>query len=190
MLKIADVFADLPEMETERLLLRKIDLSDANDVFEYARDPQVSRYVPWEAHRNLGDTYTFLNSVIADQADSKVTNWAIVYKPVGKVVGTAGYNRWEPGHRKAEIGYVLARKFWGQGLMTEAVGEIINFGFTNMDLNRIEAYCIDENRASARVLERCGLSLEGLLRDYLWMKGAAQNYRVYSMLRREWEALQ
>jgi len=186
-LKVEDLFADLPVLETERFVLRKIALSDANDVFDYARDSEVSRYVLWETHRNPGDTFTFLNSVIHDQNNSRVTNWALVYKPEGRVVGTAGYLWWQPEHRKAEIGYTLARRLWGQGLMTEAVREIINFGFKTMELNRIEAHCIDGNRPSARVMERCGMKLEGLMREYIWRKGLPQNFRVYSILRSEWE---
>lgn len=190
MLQIQDVFAQLPQLETERLLLRKLTLADANDVFAYARDPEIAKYVPWESHKSLGDTYTFLNTVVTDYENARVNNWALVYKPENRVVGTAGYLWWKPQRRSAEIGYTLARRLWGQGLMTEAVKEIINFGFNNMNLNRIEAQCLDENRASALVMERCGMKLEGLLRDYRWFKGVPGNFRMYSVLRREWEEIQ
>lgn len=187
MLRIEDVFGDLPVLETERLILRKLTRDDAEDMFAYARDPEVVRHLPWKVHSSLEDTLTYLNEVLANQEKSQVTSWALICKPEARVVGTAGYNWWQPQHRRAEIGYVLARWLWGRGLMTEAVREIINFGFTRMELNRIQALCREENPASARVMDHCGMKYEGLLRDYYWDNGAPHDFRIYSILQREWK---
>lgn len=188
-MRVEDISSDLPELETERLILRKLTFDDASDVFDYARDPEVARYLPWEAHKSIDNTIAYLNSVLAEDAGTQLT-WAVVFKPQGRVVGTAGYNWWQPEHRRAELGYALARRLWGKGIMTEAVKEIINFGFTKMELNRIQALCRDENPASARVMEHCGMQYEGLLRGYYWDKGAARDFRIYSILREEWEGKQ
>ena len=188
MLKVEDVFAKLPVLESRHLILRPLGREDAQDMYAYARDPLVSRYVPWETHRNLEDTLAYLNTVAADQAAGKPASWALVSRAEGRMVGTAGFVWWQPEHSKAEIGYILSRHLWGQGLMSEAAKVVLDFGFSRMELNRIEARCVEENIASARVLEKCGMTLEGKLRDYLRIKGNLMTYRIYSILRREWEA--
>lgn len=187
MLKVEDIFAQMPVLETRRLLLRPLSLDDAHDMYAYARDPLVSRYVPWEVHRGIEDTFAYLNTVAEDQLAGRVSSWAVVSKAEDKMVGTAGYVWWQPEHSKAEIGYVLARRLWGQGLMSEAAKTIVDFGFTRMELNRIEARCFEENIGSARVMEHCGMTFEGRFRDFLKVKGDFCTFRFYSILRREWE---
>lgn len=187
MITVAEIFSQLPVLETKRLILRPLSLDDAQDMYAYARDPLVARYVPWEVHRGIEDSLTYLNTVAEDQLAGRVSSWAVVHKAEQKMVGTAGYVWWQPEHSKAEIGYVLARRLWGQGLTSEAVNTIIDFGFTRMGLNRIEARCVEENIASARVMEKCGLSQEARLRDYIRVKGELNTFRLYSILRREWE---
>ena len=95
----------------------------------------------------------------------------------------AGY---APEHARAELGYVLSRKLWGRGLMPEAVRAVVRFGFGRMELNRIEARCIIENAASARVMEKAGMTCEGTLREREFIKGAYRDMRLYSILRREY----
>lgn len=91
-------------------------------------------------------------------------------------------------HASAELGYVLSRSYWGRGLMPEAVRAMIRFGFQRMDLNRIEARCIAKNTASARVMEKAGMTREGTLRESELIKGAFRDMKRYSILRREFEA--
>lgn len=187
---IEDIFSDPPVLETQRLILRKLSLDDAKDVFDYARDPEVIRYLPWTVHNSIEDTITYLNDILEKQAKAQVTSWALVYKPLARVVGSGGYNWWLPEQRRAEIGYVLSRSLWGKGLMTEAVRAIIEFGFAKMNLNRIQALCREENLASVKVLEKCGMSREGLLRGYTWDEGESRNFLMYSILQGEWEGRQ
>ncbi|HOC06204.1 MAG: GNAT family N-acetyltransferase [Bacillota bacterium] len=189
MLNAEAIFRQMPTLETRRLLLRPLCLEDAKDMYDYACDPLVSRYVPWETHRSIEDSYAYLNSAVEDQQAGKPCSWAVVSKAENRMVGTAGYVWWQPEHSKAEIGYVLARRLWGQGLTSEAVKTIIDFGFTRMELNRIEARCIEENIASAKVMEKCGMTREGRMRDYLKIKGTFCTYLFYSILRREWEEM-
>jgi ribosomal-protein-alanine N-acetyltransferase len=81
----------------------------------------------------------------------------------------------------------LARRLWNQGLMTEAVREIVRFGFERMNLNRIEARCKIANVGSARVMEKVGLSFEGVLREHQYAKGVFEDLKLYSILRSEWQ---
>lgn len=180
-------FADLPELETERLILRRMRLDDAEDMFAYASDPLVTRYVLWETHRTLEDAKAFLRSATEGYERGDFGGWGVVLKDTGTFVGTCGMEAgYAPEHARAELGYVLSRELWGRGLMPEAVRAVVRFGFGRMELNRIEARCIAENAASARVMEKAGMTCEGTLREREFIKGAYRDMRLYSILRREY----
>ena len=153
-IKIDEVLKDLPTLETERLILRKMTLDDAEAVFAYASDSRVSRYTLWEAHRYIEDSRAFLELEVSKRESGGEPYWGIVYKGDHRLVGTCGIISWEPQHARAEIGYALSREYWGRGLMPEAARAMIRFGFERMSLNRIEARCIAENAASTRVMSR------------------------------------
>ena len=181
------VFADLPELETERLLLRKMRLDDAEAMFAYASDPEVTRYVLWDTHRSIEDTEEFLRFATEGYERGDFGGWGVVLKDSGVFVGTCGLDAgYAPEHARAELGYVLSREHWGRGLMPEAARAVIRFGFVRMKLNRIEARCIAENAASARVMEKAGMTYEGTLREREFIKGAYRDMKVYSILRSEY----
>lgn len=185
-MKIEDVFGDLRNIETHRLILRKLTLNDAKDMFEYASDPEVAKYVTWNYHKSIEDSISFLKSVIQKYEKKGVSEWGIVYKENNKLIGTCGYVWWLPAHARAEIGYALSRMYWNKGLMTEAVKEVIKFGFEKMALNRIEARCKMENIASQRVLEKLGFVFEGVMRSVIFAKGIYHDLKIYSILRQEY----
>lgn len=178
-----DVFTNLATIETDRLLLRPLNENDAEDLYEYARDPEMARYVTWDTYRSIDDAFTFLGDVLSRQLEGKEHPWGLILKSDGKLVGTIGYGGWNLPHRRAEIAYALARRHWGQGLMTEAVRRAIRFGFEEMDLNRVEARCLTENAASARVMEKCGMRFEGVLRQHLLAKGRFHDVKLHAILR-------
>jgi ribosomal-protein-alanine N-acetyltransferase len=99
-----------------------------------------------------------------------VAGWGLVKKRENRIIGTCGFTNWNPESKKAEIGYALARGHWGQGYITEAVNQVIDYGFRSMELNRIEGMCDAENQGSARVMEKAAMSFEGLLRGYGFWK--------------------
>ena len=187
MVEVVDVFADLPALETERLVLRRVTPNDVADVFAYASDPQVARYTTWEPHDAPEASRAFVDSLLAHYAAGEVANWVLALKgDDSRVVGTCGFVYWNPRHQRAEVGYALARPLWGRGLMTEAIRRVRDFGFDVMGCNRIEARCLIENRASARVMEKVGMTFEGVMREQMYVKGAYCDLRLYSILRREW----
>jgi ribosomal-protein-alanine N-acetyltransferase len=167
------VFANLPELETERLLLRKMRLEDAQAMFAYASDPEVTRYVLWDTHRSVQDTESFLNFATEGYERGDFGGWGVVLKDDGVFIGTCGIDAgYSPEHARAELGYVLSREHWGKG--------------GRMELNRIEARCIAENTASARVMEKAGMTYEGTLREREYIKGAYRDMKHYAILRREY----
>jgi ribosomal-protein-alanine N-acetyltransferase len=180
------LFHRLPLLVTERLLLRPLTLEDVAAIFAYASDPEVARYVTWPAHRTVDDSLAFLQSVLDDYAADRVAPWGIVPRTTDEPIGTCGFVDWQPAHQRAELGYALARPSWGRGYMTEAVGAVISFGFEHMGLNRIEALCEPPNVGSSRVMEKLGMSYEGLLRSYMCYGGGCRDLKIYSILRHEW----
>src|SRR5437867_825399 len=126
------LFAQLPTLETDRLLLRKITMDDAHDVFAYSSDPEVPKYMPWEPHQSLQDTIDYLKSVMDRNQQNAHGPWGIVHKGDAKLIGTCAYHSWDRNDNRAEIGYVLSRSYWGHGYMPEAVRAIVDFGFRDM----------------------------------------------------------
>ena len=186
-MNLDELLADLPVLETGRLVLRKVSLEDAADIFEYATDPEVPKFMPWEPHQSIQMTYEYLAHVLDLYRQRSPGPWAIVHMRDAKMIGTCSFGSWERDHRRAEIGYVLNRRYWGQGYMTEVVRAIIAFGFRELGLNRIQARCEVPNIGSARVMEKAGMSFEGVLRQQLFEKGSYRDMKMYSILRSEWE---
>lgn len=111
----------------------------------------------------------------------------IEYKDTGKLIGTIDYISWNTQHKSAEIGYVLSQDYWGKGVMTEAAKEVIAFGFEQMDLTRIQAKCFAENIGSERVMQKSGMTFEGILRKSMFIKGAHRDLKMYSILKEEYK---
>ena len=185
--EVREVLADLPILETERLILRKMTLNDVEAVFAYASDPEVSRYTLWETHRSIEDSRAFLTLTTQKYKNGSEPDWGIVYKGNGCLVGVCGLVNWEAEHARAEIGFVLSREYWGHGFMPEAVRAVFRFGFGRMNLNRIEARCIAENAASARVMEKAGMAYEGTLRQREYIKGAYRDIKLYAILKEQFQ---
>jgi ribosomal-protein-alanine N-acetyltransferase len=102
------------------------------------------------------------------------------------MIGAMGFLDWPNIHQRAELGYVINRKYWGEGLVTEAASALCDFAFRKMQVNRIEAGTIVEHRASQRVLEKCGFRLEGVLRQRELIKGRFPDVTMYSLLRQDY----
>lgn len=184
--KIEDIFSQLPQLETARLILRKMTIEDAQDLYEYAKDPQVSKYTLWQPHKSMDESINFLKYVINNYEKHNVENWGMVHKQTDKFIGTCGYFLWEPEYSRAEIQYAMSDKYSGMGLMTEAVNEVIKFGFEKMRLNRISAKCMIENVASERVMQKTGMKFEGIMREGVFAKGKFYDLKVYAILRADW----
>lgn len=177
------LFTQLPRIETERLVLRPVTFDDVPDIHRYCSDPDVARYTAWQPHGSLLETQAYVGAVQDQYNRDEPSPWGVEHRELRVLIGTCGFVGRAPEHRRAELGYTLARMYWGQGYMTEAVSAVIAYAFANQDVNRIEAICDAENFASARVLEKSGMTFEGILRDYLLVKGRYRNVRMYATLR-------
>lgn len=177
----------LKELETPRLIIRRMAMRDAADIFEYSRDAEVARHVLWEAHRSIGESRAYIRYTLRKYRIGEPASLVIEHREAGRVIGTIGFMWYQSENNAAEIGYSLSRDYWNQGLMTEALRALITFGFLKMRLHRIEAQHEVDNPASGAVMRKCGMRKEGTLRGRLFNKGRYVDVDLYAILRADYE---
>jgi [ribosomal protein S5]-alanine N-acetyltransferase len=151
-------------IETARLTLRKSVPADTPLIYEaYARDPEVTRYLTWRPHRTVADGEEPAARRLAAWESGEAFSWVIALREGGEVVGMISMR---PDGWRVDLGYVLARGYWGRGLMTEAARAVIDYALSEPEVFRAWAVCDVENPASARVLEKAGMRREGILRRW------------------------
>jgi [ribosomal protein S5]-alanine N-acetyltransferase len=169
----------LPILTTERLTLRAVTMDDAEEMFTYGSNENVTKYVLWQTHETIRDTKEFIEMALETYAMQPFYHWGIVYKE--KFIGTIDYVMLQQHNKVGEIGYVLAEEYWNKGIVTEAAKRVIDFGFQELGLVRIQARCVTENTGSARVMEKSGMTYEGTLRKALLMKGTHRDVEMYAI---------
>ena len=178
----AEYFAVMPPVETERLLLRRVERRDAEDYYRYASDPEVARYVLWEAHRSLRETREVIRNMRTQYRLGLPGSYAVVLRASGRMIGTIGFNAWHPEADTLELGYSIARDHWGNGYASEALSALIRQCFLVMRVHRVEAMYDVENPASGQVMIRCGMHREGILRKRALNKGVWRDLCICSIL--------
>ncbi|MBQ8072614.1 MAG: GNAT family N-acetyltransferase [Clostridia bacterium] len=172
-----------PVLETSRLILRPLRMRDARDLFSWCADPQVARYVLWSAHQSPRETRDYIRYMRHLYRERMPSSWGIVNRDGDQVIGTIGLMAWSPENSSCEIGYSLARECWGRGFMTEAASRLIRSLFEDLGVNRIEARHDLRNPASGRVLEKCGMLKEGVLRSGIINKGETVDIALWAILK-------
>ncbi len=174
-------------LTTPRLILREFADDDWPAVLAYQSDPQYLRYYSW-SERTPEDVQHFVERFVEQQQAQPRTKFqlAIILRAEERLIGNCGLRLEADGPGKAEIGYELAPGYWRRGLATEAAHAMIDFGFGELRLHRISAWCIAENVGSARVLEKLGMRQEGYVRESEWMKGRWWETLLYGILDHEW----
>ena len=159
-------------------------MADAPDIYRYASDPEVSRYVLWEPHRSISDTRAYIRYIRSLYHHGMPSSWAAEDRRSGTVIGSIGFMGYSPVHHTAEIGYSFSKDYWNRGYATQALHAVIRTAFHNLpDLNRIEAQHDIRNPASGRVMEKCGMKKEGVLRERLYNKSEYVDVTLYAVLR-------
>lgn len=182
----AEFFSALPVQETARLILRPMRMSDAGDIYAYSKDPEVARHVLWEAHRSLLDSRSYLRFILRQYRRGEPSSYAIVLKETNRVIGTIGWMSYSEEIACTEVGYSLAREQWDKGLMSEALECVISLSFQRLTVNRVEAMHETDNPASGRVMEKCGMRREGVMRQRIYNKGRYADVALYAILREDW----
>src|SRR5204862_4554654 len=155
---------------------------DAEALLRILGDPEVTRYHNMPTLTSLAEASAALERLQQRYAARDTIRWAIELVEAGEMIGTVGLLRFDFEHRRAEVGYEIARRWWGRGLATEAAAAVIKYGFSVLGLHRIEAGVLPGNDASVRVLEKLGFLEEGPRRDYLYAKGRFHTLRWFSLL--------
>ena len=168
-----EVFGRLPTMLTRRLILRPVRMSDAQDLYEYSRDPEVARHVLWDAHRSIHQTRAYIRYLLRQYRSCAPGTFVIALRDTGKVIGTIGFMWVQTENRSAEVGYSLSRAYWTRGFMTDAV--------------EVEAQHECDNPASGHVMRNAGMAREGTLRQRIYNKGRFADVDLYAILKSDFD---
>lgn len=174
-------------LETTRLVLRPFEAGDAADLYEYARDPRVGPDAGWPVHKSLEESREIIATVFAAP-----NTFALVDKPSGKVIGSAGLvNRHQTllPSPDDEIGYALNPAYWGRGLVPEAVRELLRYGFEDLGLATIWCGHYDFNQKSRRVVEKCGFLYRFTDKAHVELMDETRTELHYALTKEEWKAL-
>jgi len=178
--KIKEVFSDAPTLETQRLYLVKIGEEHAEDMYKYASDSEVTKYLTWSPHSSLKQTQRHIKLLQKKYKTGFYNDWGIVEKSTGRMIGTCGFTSFDEQKNIAEIGYVLSKDYWGKGLAAEAAKRVMQFGKDVFGLSGFYAKCIQGNDASISVMKKCGMTeLEGIFKNSMFIKGEYKTIVIY-----------
>lgn len=176
-----------PLIETDRLRLRSIDQSDAEQIYQTFSKEEVTRYYGMSAFKTKEEAEALIHSFKLGYQSNRLIRWGIELKDSGTLIGTCGYHSLSPKYRRAEIGYEISRDYWRMGYSIEAIKAILSFGFEKMGLIRVGAVVMIENRPSRSVLQKLGFKEEGRLRDYIIQDEKPYDVIMHSILKEEWQ---
>lgn len=176
---------EFPVLRTQRLILRQLELLDSEILFKYWSCPLVTRFMNIDVYSQT-ETEKMIDFLNLLFEQGKAIRWGIYSKEDSCLVGSCGFNSSLYQTHQGEIGYELGLEYWGRGLMGEALGAILDYGFETLKLNRIEAYVMPENVNSQKLLQRLGFHKEGLLRQRGYYKNRFWDEYIFSLLKAEW----
>jgi [ribosomal protein S5]-alanine N-acetyltransferase len=177
----------LPTIKALRVNLRHLEESDTDSLFEIFSDTEALRYWNTPPFRERAEAAQLLAEINDNFRQKALFQWGVARAGDNKIIGTSTLFRLDDQSRRAEIGYILNRRFWGNGFITEALTALVGFAFEKMNLHRIEADIDPRNAASRRVVERLGFQKEGHLRERWIVGDEIQDTLFYGLLRSDWE---
>ena len=176
-------------IETDRLLLRAFDISDADAAYRnWTSDEKVTEFLRWPTHTDIAVTQHVIEDWVTQSKKPDFYQWAIVLKELGEPIGTISVVDKNESLDIVHIGYCIGSRWWHQGITSEAFAAIIPFFFTEVGVNRIESQHDPDNPHSGNVMKKCGLTYEGTLRQADYSNKGIVDAAVYSLLRSEWTA--
>ena len=173
-----------PELETKRLKLIEIRQSHLDDYYKLFSDERVTKYYNIVPFKKKKEGQKHIDWFASRYNEKLGIRWGISMKGKDSIIGTLGFNNYQKGHR-SNLRYELLFDFWNRGIISEALYEIITFGFNSLGINRIEAEVMQGNIASEKVLLKLGFKNEGILRDWMLWNGRYYNMTMFSLLKSE-----
>ncbi len=172
-----------PILHTERLYLQTPRTRDVREVYRWCRDPAITRYMTWDRPTGPKPTAQFVREACRDQRAGRGLEYVMHDRASGGPIGCCGIHHIDRTvHLKAEMGYWIARPYWGRGLVTEAMRTLISHALTELDLQRVYAYVFAGNARSVQVLEALGFQREGTLRKHYRKNGRTRDAHLYGLL--------
>ncbi|MFY1046807.1 GNAT family N-acetyltransferase [Chryseobacterium sp. GP-SGM7] len=175
-------------IETERLLIKKLDSQIMNKIFELNNDDEIKKILGFTDKEFIRQKKIHQKGY--ESYNQKMLNFQIVEKKSNTIIGNCGFHSWNPQHHRAEVGYALnSDEFKNKGFMKEALQKVIEYGFQDLDLNRIEALIDENNIPSKKLLDFYGFTKEGVLRGHYLVDGVFEDSVVYSLLKSEYKTV-
>jgi [ribosomal protein S5]-alanine N-acetyltransferase len=174
-------------LDTERLQLRWVDAGDAAALFALFSDPQVTRYWSTPAWTSIAQGHAMIEESLASYRDGTSLRFAIVIQETGELAGHIRLYDFFDSNRRCDIGYALAPAHWGKGYLSEAMKSTLDYAFTHLDMNRIEADIDPRNDASQKLLERMRFQREGYMRERWIVNGEVCDTAFYGLLKSDWD---
>ncbi len=177
-------FHPFKNLESKRLLLRRIIETDVDEIFELRSNPETMKFIPRPLAKTKEDALVHFKTIDENIENNKGINWAITLKGNPNLIGIIGHYRIQPENHRCEIGYMILPQYNGQGIVSEAIKMILEYGFNDLQMHSIEAVIDPENKASERVLQKNGFVKEAhILENELW-EGKFWDSVIYSILKR------
>ncbi len=177
------------KLESDRIKLRKLKLSDAKDICENLKDKEMIRWtlnIPWPYKKK--DAISFIRKTNYESKKKRRYTFGIILKDTNKLIGVIDLLKIDWANKNAELGYWLGKRYWGKGLMTEAVKLVLKFAFKKLKLHKVYANVFEQNIASRKVLENCGFKLEGVRREHRFKYRKWQNVLEFGILVSEYNS--
>lgn len=174
-----------PRLSAGTFALREIVPSDAADWYRYLSDDRVYEHTSTPI-MSFAEVEGLIGMLAERFHRKRQIRWALAEPDSGKMIGDLGYNAFWTRDSRGEIGYGLAPEYWRRGLMTRALSAVLNYGFSHLGLNKVEATVNITNQRSSGLLLKLGFQLEGTLRDYRNRRGVFGDAWFFGLLRREW----
>ena len=178
-------FTPFPNLETQRLKLRRLKITDVYEILTLRSNPEIMKYIPRPLIKTEVEALEFITTMDTNIDTNKVINWAITTKENDKLIGIIGYYRMKPEDYRAEVGYILSGEYHGQGIITEALQRVVQFGFEEMGLHSIEAVIDPDNFASEKVLLKTNFIKEGHFKEHQFFDGEFFDSVFYSLLNKK-----
>src|SRR5712691_4886875 len=186
-MRVDEFFSHFPTLTTQRLLLRQIEMSDAEALFATHSDEETMKLFGTR-QKSVEETREMIQRFQRQYAQRQVIRWGVTLKGDDRVIGSCPFFNFDEGFHRAETGYILNRAYWKQGIMSEAMSAVLAFGFMQLGLQRIEAMVDPENENSKGLLQRLGFTYEGRLRKHYFSDGVFSDDLIFSLLKDEWQA--
>ncbi len=179
--KICETFKDTPTLESDRLIYKRIVPENAQDMFDYSKCEEVTRYLLWTPHVSLTQTEKYIKLLQKKYDNGSFWDFGLTYKEDGRFIGTCGITSMDDDTRTIEIGYVLAPEYWGKELAPEAARTVMRYCFDTFGAEKICGKFMEGNNGSMRVMTKLGMTLEGIYRKSMYVKGEYKTIHVYEI---------